>query len=71
MVPGFINSFVKKWFDLIMVFIWILLLIPTVLWWKDSVMWVAIMSIYNNVVGHWGSHKAGKSEEVIREKLND
>lgn len=28
---------------------WVFMVIPTVIWWKDSVLWVALMSLYANV----------------------
>lgn len=41
--------------------LWILLLIPTLLWWKESILWVASMSLYANFVGHLSSYEAAKS----------
>lgn len=35
--------------------VWAVLLIPTLLWWRDSVLWVAAMSLYANI----GVHLAG------------
>ena len=56
----------RVWRNLHLVFtvVWALLLIPTLLWWKDSVMWVAIMSCYANVAAHWSAFQASSSEEV-------
>jgi hypothetical protein len=42
---------------------WIVLLVPTVLFWRDSVMWVVFMSWYANFVGHWGGFEAAKAKE--------
>jgi hypothetical protein len=41
---------------------WALLLIPTLLWWKESILWVAAMSLYANFVGHMGAAKAARAE---------
>lgn len=46
---------------------WILLLIPTMLWWKDSILWVAAMSLYANVVGHWSAYQATRAEKAERD----
>lgn len=27
---------------------WALLIVPTVLWWKHSILWIALMSVYAN-----------------------
>ena len=54
-------------FHLLMVFVWAALLLPTVLWWKDSVFWVALMSLYANLVGHWSAYQAAHAEKKIEE----
>jgi hypothetical protein len=28
---------------------WILAIVPTLLWWKNSILWVAMMSLYSNI----------------------
>lgn len=44
--------------------VWALLLIPTLLVWKDSVLWVAGMSLYANVVGHWSAFQASELDAI-------
>lgn len=46
---------------------WAATLPPTLLWWRDSVAWVAVMSWYALVVGHWSSFQAARAEEQARE----
>ncbi len=48
---------------LVLTVVWSTLLIPTLLWWKDSVFWIAVMSLYANVVGHWGAYQAACAED--------
>lgn len=48
---------------LTMVGVWLLLLIPTLFWWKESILWVAFMSLYANVVGHWSGYQAARVEK--------
>jgi hypothetical protein len=43
--------------------VWALLALPTILWWRESVFWVALMSLYANFVGHWSAYQAAKAEE--------
>jgi hypothetical protein len=43
--------------------LWALMLIPTLLWWKSSVLWVAAMSLYANFVGHLSAAKASRAEQ--------
>lgn len=56
------SSKIQKAFNLSMTGFWALLAVPTVLWWKESVLWVAIMSLYANVVGHWSAYQATRAE---------
>jgi hypothetical protein len=43
--------------------VWALLLIPTLIWWKNSVLWVATMSLYANFVSHLSAAKASRAEQ--------
>jgi len=56
-------------FHLWMMVVWAVLLIPTLLWWRESVLWVAVMSWYANLVGHWGSYQAARAEQKIEEQV--
>lgn len=47
---------------LLMIVVWSLLLLPTLMWWRESVFWVVIMSWYAIVVGHWSSWEAARAE---------
>lgn len=42
--------------------VWALLGVPTVLWWKESILWVAGMSLWANVVGHLSAYDAARAE---------
>lgn len=48
-------------FNACMTGVWIALLVPTVLWWKDSLLWVIIMSAYANIVGHWSAYQGSRA----------
>lgn len=58
-----------KWshLHLVLVFVWLGLLWPTLTVWRDSVTWVAIMSLYANVVGHWSAVQAALADEHTQE----
>lgn len=56
-----------RYVHLTLVTVWALLLIPTLLVWKDSVLWVAGMSLYANVVGHWSAFQAARAEKAKKE----
>ena len=51
-------------FHLAMTVVWGLMLIPTLIWWKDSVLWVALMSVYACVMGHWSSYQGSRAEKA-------
>lgn len=42
---------------------WIALVVPTVIWWKESLLWVALMSCYANVGTHWSAYQASRAEK--------
>lgn len=41
---------------------WILLFIPSLLWWKNSLMWVIAMSCYANFAGSMASLQAARAD---------
>lgn len=45
--------------------IWVLLIIPSVLWWRTSVTWLVIMSAWANVAGHYASWQSAKAEDRL------
>lgn len=49
-------------FHLAMTGTWALLAAPTVIWWRESILWVAFMSLYANMVGHWSAYQAARAE---------
>ena len=62
-------SLIKK-MHLVSAVAWIVLAIPSILWWKNSVLWVIIISIYANVVGHLSGYTAARADEAA-EKSNE
>jgi hypothetical protein len=48
---------------------WVVLLVPTLLLWSESVLWVAVMSLYANVAGHWSAYQAAHAEEKLLKKV--
>jgi hypothetical protein len=49
---------------------WIVLIIPTLVWWAESILWVALMSIWANVVGHFSAYVAARSEKASEEQTS-
>lgn len=52
-----------KTFHLFMMVVWALAGIPTILWLKESILWVAFMSLYANFVGHFSAYQGSRAEE--------
>jgi hypothetical protein len=44
-------------------FVWFLLVIPTVIFWADSVLWVALISCYANAAAHFAAWQGTRAEE--------
>lgn len=42
---------------------WVVMIFPSVTWWKYSITLVLLYSIYANFVGHWGGYQAARVEE--------
>lgn len=44
---------------------WLVLTVPALLWWPNSVAFVIIASIYANVKSDWGAAEAADDRDVI------
>lgn len=42
--------------------VWMLLLIPSLIWWADSIPWLVTMSVWANIAGHWSAYQGASSE---------
>jgi hypothetical protein len=42
---------------------WALLVVPTLMFWRDSVPFLVFVSLYANFVGHFSSWQAARSED--------
>lgn len=62
-------KFIKK-MHLAAAVLWVLLAIPSVIWWKNSVLWVIIISIYANIVGHLSGYTAARADEAAENNEN-
>jgi hypothetical protein len=50
--------------------VWLLLIPPTVLWWRSSVPWIALMSVWANFVSHWGAWQSARAEQAAENNGN-
>ena len=58
--------FIKRC-HLVAAVMWVGLAIPSLIWWKDSVLWVILISIYANIVGHLSGYSAARADRGGRE----
>ena len=49
--------------------IWILLIIPTLLLWPESILWLAMMSIWANIAAHAAGAQAAHAEKMEQSGL--
>lgn len=42
--------------------VWLLLVFPSVLWWRESIFWIVLMSAWANFAGHFGAWQAARAE---------
>ncbi|WP_323102998.1 hypothetical protein [Klebsiella quasipneumoniae] len=58
--------FIKRC-HLVAAVMWVGLAIPSLIWWKDSVLWVILISIYANIVGHSSGYSAARADQAAEE----
>ncbi|CAM7839814.1 TPA: hypothetical protein ACX38W_000102 [Klebsiella pneumoniae] len=58
--------FIKRC-HLVAAVMWVGLAIPSLIWWKDSVLWVILISIYANIVGHLSGYSAARVDQAAEE----
>lgn len=58
-------------FHLTLALVWAMLTIPTLLWWKNSILWVSLMSIYAIVISHLAAYSAAHAEKAANQALSE
>ena len=58
--------FIKRC-HLVAAVMWVGLAIPSLIWWKDSVLWVILISVYANIVGHLSGYSAARADQAAEE----
>ncbi|MCC4959734.1 hypothetical protein [Klebsiella pneumoniae] len=58
--------FIKRC-HLVAAVMWVGLAIPSLIWWKDSVLCVILISIYANIVGHLSGYSAARADQAAEE----
>jgi hypothetical protein len=42
--------------------VWLVLAVPSLLWWKNSILWVIVLSVWANVASHFGAWQGARAE---------
>lgn len=51
-----------RWFHGVATVTWAALTVPTVLWWRESIFWIALMSAWANFASHFSAWQATRTE---------
>ena len=43
--------------------VWLLLVVPSVLWWRESIPWLVFMSVWANIAGHFAAWQGSRAED--------
>jgi hypothetical protein len=44
--------------------VWLVLAVPSMLWWNSSIPYVVFLSVYAIVASHWSAWQASRAEET-------
>lgn len=58
--------FIKERPHLFATYVMCALVVPTVLWWQDSILWVLLLSLYANVYSSIGADQAQQAKKEAR-----
>lgn len=50
-------------FHLVMMIVWIALAVPGLIWWKESILFVIVMSLYANFAASFAAFQGARGEE--------
>lgn len=56
------------WFHRIRAIAWVVLAVPAVIWWADSILLAILLSLYANAVSDWGAAEAA-DDSVLLERI--
>lgn len=45
--------------------IWLALLIPALIWWREEIWFVIVASVYANIMSDWGAAEAADDRQVM------
>lgn len=57
-----LSATVLRRFNAVMTIVWVVSLVPSLLWWRDSVLWVIVLSVWANAASHLAAWMAARAE---------
>lgn len=51
-------------FHATMTIVWLLLAVPSLIWWAHSILWVILLSVWANVASHFGAWQGARAEDA-------
>jgi hypothetical protein len=55
-------------FHAAMTVVWIVLIVPALILWKESILFVILISLWANVAAHWASYQAAHAEKRTKQQ---
>lgn len=49
-------------FHATMTALWLVAIVPSLLWWSESLKWIVLMSVWANVAGHFSAWQGTRAE---------
>jgi hypothetical protein len=51
-------------FHAVATIVWLALIIPSLLWWKHSILWVILLSVWANAASHFAAWQGARAEDA-------
>jgi uncharacterized membrane protein YdbT with pleckstrin-like domain len=51
-------------FHAVATLIWLALVVPSLLWWSHSLVWIILLSVWANVASHFGAWQSTRAEDA-------
>ena len=64
-----VNPEIHAKFHLFLTVFWIIMIIPTVVWFKSSIEYLVGISVYAVITGHFSSYEATRAEIITKKQL--
>jgi uncharacterized membrane protein YdbT with pleckstrin-like domain len=52
-------------FHATMTIVWLVLTVPSLLWWSESLLWIILLSVWANVASHFGAWQGARAEDAV------